>query len=113
MVAQQRKLFDAIRASREDVMEIDERKTFVGWMRERFALDPRIALAKVHAPALLCVGGKDRELSPAQVESLRLARTGMDARSFEGLDHTFAGPDGRVDPTFLQFLAERVPPMLR
>lgn len=113
MLAQQRKLFDAIRSSHEDVMEIDERKTFVGWMRERFVLDPRIALAKVRAPALLCAGGKDRELSPAQIESLRLARTGMEARTFEGLDHAFAGPDGRVDPGFLQFLAERVPPMLR
>jgi pimeloyl-ACP methyl ester carboxylesterase len=113
MLAQQKKLFDAIRSSREDTMEIDERRTFVGWMRDRFVLDPRIALAKVHAPALLCAGSKDRELSAAQVESLKLARTGLESRVFEGLDHAFAGPEGRVDPGFLQFLAERVPALLK
>ena len=113
MLAQQRKLFDTIRSSREDVLEIDERPTFVGWMRERFALDPRLALAKVRAPALLCAGTRDRELSAAQVESLRLSRAGMEARTFEGLDHAFAGPDGRVDPGFLRFLADRVPALVR
>ncbi|MBV8879037.1 MAG: hypothetical protein JO332_03630, partial [Planctomycetaceae bacterium] len=109
MLGQQRKLFESIKASKEDYLEIDERRTFVGWMRERFTLDPRVALAKVSQPALLCVGSKDRELPPAQVESLKLARTGLDARSFEGLDHVFAGPEGRVDPAFLKYLAERVP----
>lgn len=109
MLGQQRKLFDAIRSSKEDYMEVDERKTFVGWMRERFALDPRVALARVQAPALVCVGTKDRELSAPQVESLRLERAGLEVRSLEGLDHAFAGPEGRVDPGFLKFLAERVP----
>ena len=109
MLGQQRKLFDAIQASTEDYMEIDERRTFVGWMRERFVVDPRVALAKVGVPVLLCTGNKDRELPAAQVESLRLARSGVDARSFEGLDHGFAGPEGRVDPGFLKYLAERVP----
>jgi pimeloyl-ACP methyl ester carboxylesterase len=113
MLAQQRKQFDAIRASKEDYLEIDERRTFVGWMRERLALDPRVALAKVRATTLLCAGSKDRELSAAQVESLRLARTGMESRTFEGLDHAFAGPEGRVDPGFLRYLAERVPAAFR
>src|SRR5262249_23624372 len=94
---------------KEDYLTIDERSTFVGWMRERFAADPRVALAKVRVPVLLCAGAKDRDLTPAQLESLRLARSGMETRGFEGLDHGFAGPDGRVDPEFLRFLAERVP----
>jgi surfactin synthase thioesterase subunit len=64
-------------------------------------------------PVLLCAGTKDRELSAAQVESLRLTRSGMEARTFEGLDHAFAGPEGRVDPDFLKFLAERVPKTLQ
>jgi pimeloyl-ACP methyl ester carboxylesterase len=113
MVDEQRKQFDAIKASAGDFQTIDERRTFVGWMRERFMLDPVAALAKVQAPALICAGGKDRELTAAQAQSLRSARAGVDLRSFEGLDHVFAGPDGRVDPAFLKFLAERVPQTLR
>ena len=113
MVAQQRKLFDRIRTSTDDYQEIDERRMFVGWMRERFALDPRAALAKVGAPALICLGSRDRESSPAQAETLRRARTGVDLRMFENLDHAFAGPDGRVDGEFLKFLGDRVPQALK
>src|SRR5436190_10662097 len=109
MMVQQRKLFDRIRASADDYQEIDERRTFVGWMRERFTLDPKAALAKVTVPALICAGGKDREPTPAQADALRRARAGVDLRTFEGLDHAFAGPDGRVDGGFLKFLAARVP----
>jgi pimeloyl-ACP methyl ester carboxylesterase len=113
MLSQQRRLFDRIKKSKDDYQEIDERRTFVGWMRERFALDPRAALAKVRAPALLCIGNKDREASPAQMDLLRQARPGVDTRLFEGLDHVFAGPDGRVDGVFLKFLADRVPSGLK
>jgi pimeloyl-ACP methyl ester carboxylesterase len=113
MLAQQRKLFERIRTSTDDYQEIDERRTFVGWMRERFTLDPRAALSKVPAAALICVGGKDREVTPAQAEALRQARSGVDLRTFEGLDHAFAGPDGRVDGGFLKVLADRVPQGLR
>lgn len=113
MLAQQRRLFDRIRKSADDYQEIDERRTFVGWMRERFALDPRAALAKVPAPALICAGARDRELVPVQAEALRQVRAGVDSKMFEGLDHAFAGPDGRVDGGFLKFLAERVSHGLR
>jgi len=113
MLVQQRRQFDRIRTSTEDYQEIDERRMFVGWMRERFTLDPRAALAKVRAPALICVGARDREGSPAQASALREARTGVDYRAFEGLDHAFAGPEGRVDGEFLKFLAERVPQSLK
>jgi len=67
----------------------------------------------VQAPALICSGGKDRELTAAQAEALGRVRAGVDLRSFEGLDHAFAGPDGRVDPGFLRYLSERVPQSLR
>jgi pimeloyl-ACP methyl ester carboxylesterase len=113
MVAQQRKLFDKIKASSDDYQEIDERRTFVGWMRDRMTLDPRAALGKVQAPALICVGSKDVEVTPAQAETLRQARTGVDFRLFEGLDHSFAGPDGRVDAGFLKALADRIPQVLK
>jgi uncharacterized protein len=113
MMGQQRGLFDKIKASTDDFHEIDERRTFVGWMRERFTVDPREALSKVQTSALICVGSKDREVTPAQAESLRQARPGVDARIFEGLDHAFAGPDGRVDGGFLKFLADRVPDALK
>jgi pimeloyl-ACP methyl ester carboxylesterase len=108
MLAQQRKLFDRIKGSAEDFQEIDERRTFVGWMRERFSLDPRAALSKVQSPALICAAGRDRELTPAQAETLRQARAGIELRVFDGLDHAFAAPDGRVDAAFLKFLSERV-----
>jgi pimeloyl-ACP methyl ester carboxylesterase len=113
MLAQQRRIFDRIRSSAEDYQEIDERKMFVGWMRERFTLDPKTALSKVRAPALICAAGGDRESPPARMEALRQARSGVDYRLFEGLDHAFAGPEGRVDPEFLKFLAERVPGTLK
>jgi pimeloyl-ACP methyl ester carboxylesterase len=113
MLAQQRRIFDRIQNSTEDYQEIDERKVFVGWMRERFALDPKAVLSKVRAPALICAAAKDREASPAQTEALRQARSGVDYRLFEGLDHAFAGPEGRVDGDFLKFLAERVPGILK
>jgi uncharacterized protein len=109
MVGQQRTLFGKIKASTDDFHEIDERRTFVGWMRERFTVDPREALSRTQGAALICVGSKDREVTPAQAESLRQARAGTDLRLFEGLDHAFAGPDGRVDGGFLKFLADRVP----
>src|SRR6185436_6551218 len=41
MLAQQRRIFDRIRSTADDYQEIDERRMFVGWMRERFVLDPR------------------------------------------------------------------------
>jgi pimeloyl-ACP methyl ester carboxylesterase len=113
MLAQQRKLFERIRTSTDDYQEIDERRMFVGWMRERFALDPRAALSKLRVPALICVGARDREASPAQAEALRQAQAGAELRSFENLDHAFAGPDGRVDGDFLKFLAERIPQGLK
>jgi hypothetical protein len=37
----------------------------------------------------------------------------VDLRLWEGLDHAFAGPDGRVDGGFLKFLADRVPDMVK
>lgn len=113
MLAQQRRLFDRIRGSAEDYQEIDERRTFVGWMRERFTIDPKAALAKVAVPALICAGGKDRELTAVQADALRRVRPGIDLRTFEGLDHAFAGPDGRVDGAFLKFLAARVPQVVK
>jgi alpha/beta superfamily hydrolase len=113
MLAQQRRIFDRIRSSTEDYQEIDERKMFVGWMRERFALDPKAALAKVRSRALLCAASRDREAPPARTEALRQARGGIEYRLFEGLDHAFAGPEGRVDGEFLKFLAEQVPVILK
>jgi hypothetical protein len=113
MLAQQRRLFDKIKSSPDDYQEIDERRTFVGWMRDRMTLDPRAALAKVQAQALICVGSKDGEGTPAQAESLRQSRSGVDFRLFEGLDHSFAGPEGRVDAGFLKALAERLPQVLK
>jgi len=113
MVDEQRRQFEAIKSSTGDYQTIDERRTFVGWMRERFTLDPHEVLAGVQAPALICSGGKDRELTAAQAEALGRVRAGVDLRSFEGLDHAFAGPDGRVDPGFLRYLSERVPQSLR
>jgi hypothetical protein len=113
MMTQQRKLFDKIKATTDDYQEIDERRTFVGWMRDRMTLDPRAALSKVLAPAWICVGSKDAESTPAQAEALRQVRSGVEFRLFEGLDHSFAGPDGRVDAAFLKALADRIPQTLK
>lgn len=108
MLAQQRRLFERIKSSPEDYLEIDERRTFVGWMRQRLSIDPRETLSKVRSAVLVCGGSGDPDLPPDQAAALGRLRPGTECRVFQGLDHAFAGPDGRVDGTFLKVLAERI-----
>jgi len=100
------------------VLEIDERKTFIGWMREHFHHDPLAQIAKVKGAVVILQGRMDRQVFPEHAESLARARPGAELRMFDGLDHLFmrsegkvgeyADPDRRVDPGFLKVLADRV-----
>jgi hypothetical protein len=44
MLEKEKKGFDRIKAAEGDWLDIDERRTFVGWMKERFRADPVVAL---------------------------------------------------------------------
>lgn len=117
LVESQKRVFRRIRESKEDWLEIDERKTFVGRLREHFNHDPAAQVAKVKAPLVVFQGGKDKEVRPAHAEALARACAGSELRVFGGLDHSFMKPEGKpgepVDPEFLGVLAERVGALLR
>ena len=119
----QKAVFGRIKASKEDVLEIDERKTFIGWMGEHFRHDPLAQIAKVKGAVVILQGRMDRQVFPEHAEMLARARPGAELRMFDGLDHLFmksegkvgeyADPDRRVDPGFLKVLAERAAALLR
>jgi hypothetical protein len=108
LLEKERRLFEEIRRAPGDALEIDERSTFVGWLKERFRLDPAAALSRVKARVVLAHGGKDASVPPEESERLRQARPDAEFRRFEPLDHAFCRPDGQVDPEFLRWLAEEV-----
>jgi hypothetical protein len=99
LAAAMRKLFERIRTSTDDFLEIDERRTYVAWIRDRLASSPADLAAKVRVPIRIFRGSKDRE--SANLEAYPKA----EVRTFEGLDHRFVGPDGRVSEDFLKVLA--------
>jgi pimeloyl-ACP methyl ester carboxylesterase len=94
-----RKLFERIRTSTEEDLEIDERRTYVAWIRDRLAWNPAELSARVRVPIRIFRGSKDRE--SANLEAYPKA----EVRTFEGLDHRFVGSDGRVSEDFLKALA--------
>jgi alpha/beta superfamily hydrolase len=112
LLAGQRRVFERIRTSGDEVMEIDERETFVGWMRDRFEIDPARLLAPLKVPMSAFHGAKDRELPPAHLERLQQVRPDLESRIFADLDHVFAGGDGQVGDAFLEALVERATALL-
>lgn len=123
VVSGERAVFDRIRTSREDFLEIDERKTFVGWMREHFRHDPLAQIGKVKGPIVILHGMADRQVRPEHAELLAKARRDAELRRFDALDHFFmksegkasesADPDRRADGEFLKFLSDRAVKLLR
>jgi pimeloyl-ACP methyl ester carboxylesterase len=108
ILAKEARVFDAIRCSEEDYLVLEERRTFVGWMRDRFRADPVEELARVRAPVVILQGLKDEQVPPAHAELLERARPeGIEARRFPHLGHAFTRFPGRTDEEFLRFLAER------
>lgn len=105
----QRRLFERIRNADDDWMEIDERRTFIGGMREQFNLDPAEVVAKVKGSVVLFHGTKDREIPPEDAGILAKARPGTEIERLDGLDHAFARPGGSAAPDggFLKLLADR------
>jgi pimeloyl-ACP methyl ester carboxylesterase len=103
MLDKERRTFESIRRSSGDFLDIDERRTFVGWMRDRFRHDPAAALKKVTVPVVILQGARD---PLAHADLLKAARPDASVRLLDGLDHHFRGPDGRVSPDFLKALAE-------
>jgi pimeloyl-ACP methyl ester carboxylesterase len=119
----QKASFKRIRDSREDWLDIDERRTFVGWLREHFNHDPLAQIARVPSSIVILQGSMDKQVLPAHAEALKRARPQAELRLFPGLDHLFmksegkpgeyADPDRRVDPEFLRVLSERAEALLR
>jgi pimeloyl-ACP methyl ester carboxylesterase len=119
----QKEVFRRIKETKEDWLEIDERRTFVGWLREHFNHDPLAQIRKLKSAIVILQGSLDRQVLPAHAEALAKERPDAELKIFEGLDHLFmkpegktggdAGPDRRVDGEFLKFLADRVSTLLR
>jgi len=119
----QKEVFRRIKEAKEDWLEIDERRTFVGWLREHFNHDPLAQIRKVKASIVILQGTMDRQVLPGHAEALAKARPDAELKVFVGLDHLFmksegkvgeyADPDRRADGEFLKFLADRVSTLLR
>ncbi len=118
LLAKERRLFDGIRKAEGDYLEIDERRTFIGRLREHFALDPAAEVRKAKGAVVVLQGMRDRAVGPDHAERLREARPDAEVRRFEALDHLFMPSEGRPgdlaetarrpDAEFLKVLAERV-----
>lgn len=103
MLDKERRTFESIRRSTGDYLEIDERRTFVGRMRDRFRQDPAAALRKVAVPVAIFQGSRDPQ---AHADLLKAAKPEAEVRVLDGLDHHFRGSDGRLSAEFLKALAE-------
>jgi hypothetical protein len=114
----ERKLFDRIRKSEGDILEIDERPTFVAGLREHFGHDPAEQIRTVKAKVVVFQGMKDAEVGPDHADRYLEARPDADVRRFEFLDHLFMPVRGRpgdladssrtLDPEFVKILGERI-----
>ncbi len=123
LLAAQRRMFGEIRRAAGDHLEIDERRTFIGWMREHFNHDPAAELARVKGAVVIAQGLKDTWVAPGHADLLQKARPDAEVRRFEGLDHRFmrtgepggapADPDRPLDAGFLGFLVDRVVKYMR
>lgn len=122
-LAAERKLFDRIRKSEGDTLEIDERPTFVAGLREHFGHDPAEQIRKVKAKVAVFQGMRDAEVGPDHADRYLEARPDADVRRFESLDHLFmpvlgrpgdlAGSPRAVDPEFAKALAECILDLLK
>jgi pimeloyl-ACP methyl ester carboxylesterase len=98
ILEKERRTQERIRTSTEDWIEVDERRTFVGWMRDRFLLDP----LQAGTPSAVFHGARDEGV-PVE----HAARWGAKAtRTLPGLDRVFRRAGGPVDAGFLKALAE-------
>ncbi|HEX7896615.1 MAG TPA: alpha/beta fold hydrolase [Planctomycetota bacterium] len=89
---------ERIRTSTDDTLEVDERRVFVGWMRDRFTLDP----LKAGTPAAVFHGSRDEVVSAEHAAFWKAPST----KVLPGLDHVFRRAGGPVDPAFLKALAD-------
>lgn len=87
-----------VRGSSDDWLEVDERRMFVGWLRDRFALDP----LKAGAPSAVFHGSRDEGVSSEHAALWKSPAT----RILPGLDRVFRRSGGPVDAAFLKQLAE-------
>jgi pimeloyl-ACP methyl ester carboxylesterase len=98
-----------ILAAEGDWLDIDERRTFVGWMKARLALDPAALLAKApRIPTAVFHGLRDDVVPPAHAALQAAVDPANRVGSLEGLDHHFRRPGGPVDADFLKALVDAV-----
>ncbi len=119
----QRRLFDRIRLAEGDYLEIDERRTYIGALKESFNSDPAAEARKVKGAVVVMHGLKDNEVGADHAEKLREARPDAEVITFEGLDHWFMPSPGgpglrgdqarRPDAAFLKALVKSVSGRLR
>ena len=87
-----------IRTSTDDHLEVDERRVFVGWMRDRFTLDP----LKQGTPSAVLHGARDEAVSAEHAALWKAPST----KVLPGLDHVFRRTGGQADPAFLKALID-------
>ncbi len=109
ILSKQKELLGRVRKAKGDTLVIDERKTPVGWLRERLNLDAAATVRKVGGTACYLQGSKDARSGPADLEHFRQARPGAPDRRFEGLDQAFRREGNLVDAEFLGALAGLLP----
>lgn len=123
MLSRQRRVLEEIKRSESDYLDVDERRTFIGWMREHFNHDVPGEVRKVKGKVVVLQGMRDAQVLAENADLLLQARPDAEVKRFEELDHLFmksegkvgeyADPDRRVDSEFLRFLADRVVKYLR
>jgi hypothetical protein len=104
LLARQRRVFDEIRRAKGDTLVLDERRTFIGGMKEHFALDPAALLGRLKVPVALLHGTLDEEVPASHADLLRKARPDVPLLRIEGADHGFSR-EGRIDEDFVKALA--------
>ena len=105
ILAKERATQARIKASTDDWLEVEERRTFVGWTRDRFLLDP----LKGGVPSAVFHGARDEAVS---AEHAALWKAGA-TRVLPGLDHVFRRAGGPADPAFLKALADEASACLK
>ncbi len=99
--AQQEKMVEAVERGGAVPPELEGEAQ---WLREMFAVKPKMLLARVKAPVLVAQGGKDFEVDPgkdaiALRRAAKAAKLRVELRRYPGLDHLFKPEPGESRPS--------------
>jgi uncharacterized protein len=117
----QERFLEAVKATEEDVAEVEGQTLNVRWFKEFISYDPLDAIKRVKCSVAILQGSKDVQVPPEDGHSLAMALTvaGNDdhvEKVFPGLGHMFTESSGegiaeladsrkKVSPEVLEFIA--------